>query len=107
MTFNEYQEEMMRTAQGIEKNRENLCMGAMGITGEAGEVSDYIKKVLFHSHELNEVKLAEELGDVLWYLTYLSSIIGYDLEEIAEINKKKLRKRYPKGFESQRSINRE
>lgn len=47
MTFEEYQEEMKRTASKLEISSENLCLGAMGITGEAGEVADYIKKLFF------------------------------------------------------------
>ncbi|MDF2674942.1 MAG: MazG family protein, partial [Clostridiales bacterium] len=46
MTFEEYQLEMKRTASQFEINNENLCLGAMGIAGEAGEVADYIKKVV-------------------------------------------------------------
>lgn len=82
-------------------------MGALGLTGEAGEVADYIKKVLFHSHQLSKEKLAEELGDVLWYLTYLTNISGYSLSEIAELNIEKLEKRYPEGWSVERSIKRE
>lgn len=107
MTFEEYQQEMKRTASKFEITNENLCLGAMGIVGEAGEVADYIKKVVFHSHELSREKIAEELGDVMWYLAYLSEVIGYSLNEIAEINSNKLRKRYPDGWDEKRSINRE
>ena len=107
MTFEEYQLEMKRTASQFEINNENLCLGAMGIAGEAGEVADYIKKVVFHSHELSKEKLAEELGDVMWYITYLSQVIGYNLSDIAEINMNKLRKRYPEGWDEKRSINRD
>jgi NTP pyrophosphatase (non-canonical NTP hydrolase) len=107
MNFKEYQEEIKRTAGDMEELNKCLTLGAMGISGEAGEVTDYIKKVIYHSHELSKEKLAEELGDVLWYIGYLTESIGYSLEEIAELNKNKLRKRYPNGFEQERSINRE
>lgn len=106
MTFEEYQQEMKRTASQFEISNENLCLGGMGIAGEAGEVADYIKKVVFHSHELSKEKLAEELGDVMWYIAYLSEVIGYSLSEIADINSNKLRKRYPDGWDEKRSINR-
>jgi NTP pyrophosphatase (non-canonical NTP hydrolase) len=78
----------------------------MGISGEAGEVTDYLKKVVFHKHELNKEKLAEELGDVLWYLACTVELIGYDLEKIAEMNIEKLKKRYPEGWDVERSKNR-
>lgn len=107
MNFEEYQQEMKRTASQFEISNETLSLGAMGIAGEAGEVADYIKKVVFHSHGLSREKLAEELGDVMWYIAYLSEVIGYSLSEIAEINMKKLRKRYPDGWDEKRSINRD
>lgn len=107
MDFKKYQMEMKRTAADLSDKPENFALGAMGITGEAGEVADYIKKVLFHNHELSREKLAKELGDVLWYITYLSSILGYDLEEIAQMNIEKLRNRYPNGWDPQNSINRD
>lgn len=107
MKFADFQKEMRRTANNVDETPDNLSGGALGLTGEAGEVADYVKKVLYHSHELSKEKLAEELGDVLWYLAYLANVIGYDLEEIAEINIEKLRKRYPDGWDPQRSIERE
>ncbi len=107
MTFEEYQNEMKRTASDLSESRENLSLGGLGIAGEAGEVADYIKKVLFHSHEFSKEKLAEELGDVLWYIAYLASVSGYPLEKIAKMNVEKLKKRYPDGWDESRSINRE
>lgn len=108
MDFKKYQEEMHRTAN-IDAMHffENLTVGALGISGEAGEVTDCIKKVVFHHHELNREELAYELGDVLWYVTYLSQCLGYSLEEIAQLNIEKLQKRYPEGWSAERSINRE
>ncbi|GAA0178512.1 nucleoside triphosphate pyrophosphohydrolase family protein [Clostridium sediminicola] len=106
MTFEEYQEEMKRTAGDMSNLKECLSLGAMGISGEAGEVTDYIKKVVYHSHEMSKENLVKELGDVLWYITYLAETVGYKLEDIAEINKNKLRKRYPDGWDEERSINR-
>lgn len=107
MKFDEYTKEMRRTASDVDLNNENLSLAAMGIAGEAGEVADYIKKVVFHSHELSKEKLALELGDVLWYIAYLSSVIGYDLSTIANMNIDKLKKRYPDGWDTKKSINRE
>jgi NTP pyrophosphatase (non-canonical NTP hydrolase) len=106
MNFKEYTENMKRTAGSLELNNENLCWGAMGISGEAGEVTDYLKKVVFHTHELDKLKLAEELGDVLWYLACTAELISYDLEKIAEMNIEKLKKRYPGGWDVERSKNR-
>ena len=106
MNFNEYQKAAMRTLGGINDAREMLNLGALGISGEAGEVTDYIKKILFHGHELDREKLAKELGDVLWYVALLSEAIDINMETIAGINVEKLRKRYPEGFNNAASLER-
>lgn len=108
MTLNEYQKEAMRTVSGIvEINSENLMLqGAMGLNGEAGEVIDILKKYMFQGHDLDKDHIAKECGDCLWYLAILAKGAGYTLDEIAEMNKEKLRKRYPDGFEAERSLHR-
>ena len=95
MTLNEYQTEAMRTASGVTNaSNENLILnGAMGLCGESGEIID-------------KEHLAKECGDVLWYLAVLAKGVGYTLDEIAEMNKAKLRKRYPDGFEVAKSLHR-
>lgn len=106
MDLNKYEKEMLRTAGNIELTNENLTLGGLGISGEAGEVTDIIKKVVFHNHPMDKEKIALELGDVLWYITYLGSVIGIPLEKIGEMNIEKLKNRYPKGFSSDDSVNR-
>ncbi|MBP2643835.1 MAG: pyrophosphatase [Firmicutes bacterium] len=103
MKLNEYQALMTRTLLG--EDTQLMCV--LGLTGEAGEVADYIKKVKYHQHDLNLNKLTEELGDVLWYLAATAWVYGISLENIAEENIYKLKRRYPNGFEVERSINRE
>lgn len=104
MTANEYQKAALRTA--TEKCKD-LANAGLGIAGEAGEVSDIIKKHLFQGHTLNRDHILEELGDVAWYLALCSDLIGCDLETVFQTNINKLWGRYPNGFESSRSINRE
>lgn len=107
MKFNEYKEKLNWSSDDCELTKENLSYAAMGLSGEAGEVTDYIKKVVFHSHDLSKEKIAEELGDVLWYVTYTASLLGYSLEDIALKNIEKVHKRYPEGWDPERSKNRE
>lgn len=82
------------------------AIAAMGLAGEAGEVVDYLKKVLGHGHPLDQDKVAKELGDVLWYVAEICSVLQLDMGEVAEANVKKLKKRYPDGFSKERSVNR-
>ena len=108
MKMNEYQNEAMRTASGMCGScEENLMLnGAMGLNGEAGEVIDILKKYMFQGHNLDKEHIAKELGDCLWYIAVCAKGAGYTLDEIAEMNKAKLRKRYPDGFETDKSLHR-
>ena len=107
MTGNEYQKEALRTANMDYHTRyERLTNGALGLCGEAGEVADIIKKALFQGHEIDEQHIAEELGDCAWYLAITADAIGMKVDDIFEMNKAKLRERYPDGFDSEKSIHR-
>lgn len=105
MTGNEYQNAALRTAAGL-NHKQLLINGVMGLNGEAGEVIDLVKKHLFQGHELPTDKLLDELGDTLWYLAISAAAIGRNLEEVMAHNVAKLLKRYPDGFDAERSVNR-
>lgn len=70
---------------------------ALGLTGEAGEVADEIKKTQYlgRSPDDNTPRLIEELGDVLFYVATIAGTYGYSLDELALINAEKLAERYP------------
>lgn len=73
----------------------------LGLAGEAGEVANKVKKVIRDNKgkftpEL-KLKIADEVGDVLWYAATLSHELGFNLEEIARMNKKKLDDRAKRG----------
>lgn len=104
--INDYQKAALRTASNSDDVASLLPEGCMGLSGEAGECLDILKKYLFQGHELDTEHLAEELGDVAWYLAITAHAIGYSLEEIFAKNIEKLKKRYPDGFEAERSVNR-
>lgn len=101
--FREYQTEARRTLNTNTTDRLRLANLGMGLAGEAGEVCDYLKKVVFHDHPLDRERLSDELGDVLWYLANLTDALGVSLDDVAEDNIAKLRARYPDGFEAKRS----
>ena len=104
MTLNEYQALAQRTS-GLGHDR--IVNGVMGLCGESGECIDIVKKCCMQGHPLNKQKLSEELGDVMWYCAELATGLGMKLDDIAQENIEKLRKRYPDGFDSDRSIHRE
>ncbi len=107
MTLCEYQELAMRTLNRELDEKEMLTNAVMGLCGESGEACDIVKKHLFHGHELDREALIKELGDVAWYLAEGAEALEISLEEIFEKNIEKLRKRYPEGFSSEKSLNRE
>ena len=84
----------------------NITNAAMGIAGEAGEIVDIVKKHLFQGHDLDENKLVEELGDLMFYITLMCHCINTPIAYVEYINRKKLNKRYPEGFSEDRSVNR-
>lgn len=110
MTLNRYQESALRTARVNEADKcspLDLARDALGVAGEAGEVADLVKKAIGHGHEMDAGKVKKELGDVLWYVAVLAHRVGFTLEEVAAANVEKLRKRYPEGFDPERSKNRQ
>lgn len=79
----------------------NLALAGMGLTGEAGEVCDLLKKIVFHGKPLDaatRAKLVLEMGDVLWYLAHAATTLGVTLDDVANANAAKLRARFPDGF---------
>ena len=106
MTGTEYQKLAMRTNKSEATQEQNLINGCLGLAGEAGEVCDIVKKYMFQGHNLETQKIVVELSDVLWYVALTAQGIGCDLDSIMEHNINKLKKRYPNGFEAERSINR-
>lgn len=119
-----YQEEVLRTANKMstiflmqhvisdcEENPDSnktawMLEGALGLSGEVGEVVDILKKSIFQGHPLDVRKVALELGDVMWYLALLAHSIGYNLDEVTKMNIEKLKNRYPNGFTTTDSLNR-
>lgn len=103
---NDYQKKALRTEAGSCADSQRLVQGLMGLAGEAGEAIDILKKHMFQGHELDKEHIAEELGDVAWYLAVSADAIGYSLSDIFSKNIEKLEQRYPNGFEPKRSVNR-
>src|SRR5581483_2039369 len=80
-----------------------VANAAMGMSGEAGETTDYLKKVIFHGHKGDREKVKKELGDQLWYISLCAWAFDLKMSDVAEANVLKLRERYPDGFDPQRS----
>lgn len=107
MTFEEFIIACKRTYawQGLPDIE--VCMLCMGLAGETGEVIDYLKKVGFQGHEFNKEKLKSEMGDMMWYFAMLCDFFNISFEDVLKANIEKLKKRYPDGFDEEKSKNRE
>jgi NTP pyrophosphatase (non-canonical NTP hydrolase) len=106
LTLSDYQELANKTAGAGGEGTTRLIISALGLAGEAGEFANLVKKMTAHGHPLDVDLLADELGDVLWYLAEAATACGLDLSKIGKDNVEKLRKRYPDGFSEERSLNR-
>ncbi len=106
MTLDEYQVLAARTLGQDRTYEQQLANAALGLAGEAGEAADLIKKHLYHDTPLDTDALVKELGDCLWYIGAFATILDMSLDDIAVRNVEKLRKRYPQGFDPERSRNR-
>ncbi len=97
MTFDEYQAEAMKTAVNATQDFEALMYRTLGLTSEAGEVADKIKKIIRDKAgqigEAEKAEIAKELGDVLWYLQALSHWLDMPFSHIAHGNLEKLKSR--------------
>lgn len=107
MDWNTYRRLALRTAGSTSAPRDRLVMGALGLSGEAGEVTDHVKKIIFQGHEIDRAALMNELGDVMWYVTYLLDTLDLEMDDVLAANIAKLQARYPDGFDPQRSRSRE
>jgi NTP pyrophosphatase (non-canonical NTP hydrolase) len=97
MDFDEYQAEASATAL-YPRRMENLEYPTLGLTGEAGEVANIVKKIQRdHGGVISDevrAMLKDELGDVLWYISACADELGLTLDEIAAYNVGKLAKRH-------------
>ena len=99
MTFTEYQAEARKTA--VYDPAYAQLYTTLGLSGEAGEVAEQVKKLLRDDHgELTEERkenIRGELGDLLWYAAQVADAFGLDLSDVAHNNVKKLRSRQARG----------
>lgn len=101
MQLNEYQNIALSTAKFKKaEDKEMVCL--LGLAGESGEIFEKVKKNFTHSTvdgkpKFSNEDLAKELGDVFWYLSVYANVLGYSLEDIAQMNVEKLQARKEQG----------
>jgi NTP pyrophosphatase (non-canonical NTP hydrolase) len=89
---------------------ERLLTAAVGMSAEAGEFTEIVKKIVFQGKPVNEENLfhlKRELGDIMWYVSQACLGLDISIEEVIQMNFEKLSARYPEGaFSIERSENR-
>ena len=86
--------------EGQEFPTERLLTAAVGMSAEAGEFTEIVKKIVFQGKPVNEENLfhmKRELGDIMWYVAQACMGLDTSIDEIIEMNVEKLEKRYPGG----------
>ena len=94
-----YQQVAKTTA--IYPREQAIIYPTLGLTGEAGEVANKVKKIIRDDgNKINEglvQEISAEIGDCLWYISVLADDIGIKLSDIANANLIKLANRKKKG----------
>ena len=98
MHLSDYQTAALRTLNRALSAEEQLVDAAAGLAEEAGEVLGVVRKHRFQGRALDRAVVVEELGDVLGCLAALAAGLGLSLDEVAESNLAKLRRRHPDGL---------
>lgn len=100
MTLDEYQERAIKEAF---YEKDDIVYNALGITGEAGEIADHVKKMLRDDlgvlTDTRREALKKELGDVLWYIANMARRLEISLNDVAESNIKKIQDRKARGVQ--------
>ncbi|HTB48546.1 MAG TPA: nucleoside triphosphate pyrophosphohydrolase family protein [Verrucomicrobiae bacterium] len=102
MTFDEYQQKALKTAHTSYDNPlMQKSIWVMGIAGEAGEIVEKWKKAIAYRDGAFTAEqhqdFIKELGDVVWYIAVLADSLGLTLEEVMQLNVKKLADRHQRN----------
>jgi NTP pyrophosphatase (non-canonical NTP hydrolase) len=89
--FNEYGDFVKGMKVYPEKHA--IVYPALGLSGEAGEVAEKVKKWLRGDRDLDKYELLKEASDVMWYIASLADDLGYTLQDVVDANVEKLSKR--------------
>ena len=82
----------------MDKYDAGLIHMTMGISGEAGELLDAVKKCVMYDQQLDIENVIEELGDIEFYLEGMRQLMGLRREDILQANYNKLMVRYEHGY---------
>lgn len=105
MGANEYQKLAARTINQELSTVQKVQHARDGIASEYGEIAGLFQKT-YQGHMLDATHLKKEVGDMLWFVAEFCTAMNWRLADVMRLNIEKLEKRYPNGFEAERSLNR-
>lgn len=100
-----YQARAMLTA----KRRDftfDLLHASLGLSSEAGEFTDAVKKNFIYGKALDKENLIEELGDIMWFVALACEVLNVEMVDVMEQNIEKLKRRYPEKYSDELAIKR-
>jgi NTP pyrophosphatase (non-canonical NTP hydrolase) len=98
MELSSYQKNITATATYPRELEGGVFYTALGLAGEVGELLNKVKKVARDNAKIDKEDLASEIGDILWYLSQLSTELGIDMDYVAEHNLEKVKSRKERGM---------
>lgn len=106
MTGLTYQQLAMRTCSiPYDKKEDMLIHAIFGLNSEAGEAAGIIQKV-YQGHKFDREHMMKELGDCLWMIAEACAALDTDVDTVMQMNIEKLKKRFPDGFDPEKSLHR-
>ena len=105
MTVSEYQALAGRTINRELSTVELTRHALHGLSAEVGEIHSLYQK-RYQGHDFKADDLKKEIGDAAWFLAEFCTANGWSMEEVFRMNIEKLKRRYPEGFDPEKSVNR-
>ena len=103
MKINEYQKRTYIAIQPHTDQKDEILNWSVGLCEECGEVMNHIKHHCWGNEDINLVEISKEIGDVMWYLSALCTVLNLNLETVAKLNMRKLEHRFGGEFTEAKS----
>lgn len=104
VNLNDYQQQALRTEKPLATAALRSMHAALGLATEVGEYTTEVKRMVIYEKPLDEARaahMAEELGDIMWYMAIAADALGMQLGDICAANIAKLRERFPDAYSNE------
>lgn len=101
MNLADFQRLALRTEKPLATPELRSMHAALGLATEVGEYTTEVKRMVIYEKPLDDARrahMAEELGDIMWYMAIAADALGLELAEICRSNINKLQLRFPDAY---------